>query len=84
MNDRCYYFHNQEVKIFDDAQKICSEKFKEHGFKNGRLYEPKDLQNFAKIYELAEQFSKKPRLQIGGVEFPLHWSLPYSPQEIPL
>jgi hypothetical protein len=20
----------------------------------------------------------------GGVEFPLHWSLPYSPQEIPL
>ena len=64
VNDRCYYFFDKEVKSFDDAQNICSEKFKEHGFNNGKLYEPKDLENFAKIYELAEQFSKKPTLQI--------------------
>ena len=63
MNDRCYYFFDKKKK-FDDAKKICSEKFKEHGFKNGRLYEPKDLKNFAKIYELAEQFSYHPTLQI--------------------
>ena len=64
MNDRCYYFHNEEVKSFEDAQRICSEKFKEHGFSNGRLYEPKDIENFAKIYELAEEFSYHPTLQI--------------------
>ena len=64
MNDRCYYFFGKSKKSFDDAQKICSEKFKEHGFNNGKLYEPKNLQNFAKIYELAEQFSYKPTLQI--------------------
>ena len=40
MNNICYYFHNKEVKIFDDAQKICSEMC---GIDNGRLYEPKDL-----------------------------------------
>ena len=61
INDRCYYFHNKEVKIFNDAQKICSEMC---GFDNGRLYEPKDLDNFSKIYELAEQFSGKPTLQL--------------------
>ena len=64
MNDRCYYFHNEEVKLFDDAQKKCSEIFKKHGFYNGRLYEPKDLGNFTKVYELAEKFSMKPELQL--------------------
>ena len=64
MNGRCYYFHNEEVKLFDDAQNICSEIIKKHGFDNGRLYEPIDLENFAKIYELAEQFSGKPTLQL--------------------
>ena len=64
MNDRCYYFFGKEKKSFDDAQKICSEKFKEHGFNNGRLYEPKDLDNFVKLYELAEQVSDHPTLQI--------------------
>jgi hypothetical protein len=63
MNGRCYYFFNEE-ESFDNAQKICSAKFKEHGFNNGKLYEPEDLKNFAKIYELAEKFSKKPTLQI--------------------
>ena len=61
MNDRCYYFHNKEVKIFNDAQKICSEMC---GFDNGRLYEPKDLDNFSDIYKLAEQYSKKPKLHL--------------------
>ena len=64
MNDQCYYFYNEEVKLFDDAQNICSEIVKKHGFDNGRLYEPKDLENFAMIYELAEQFSGKPTLQL--------------------
>ena len=64
MNDRCYYFHDEEVKSFEDAQKICSEKFREHGFNNGILYEPKDVKIFAKVYELAEQFSKNPTLQL--------------------
>ena len=61
MNDRCYYFHNKEVKIFDDAQKICSEMC---GIDNGRLYEPKDLENFSMIYQLAEKFSKQPKLHL--------------------
>ena len=64
MNGRCYYFHDEEVKSFEDAQKICSEKFKEHGFNNGILSEPKDIENLVKIYELAEQFSKEPTLQL--------------------
>ena len=53
MNDRCYYFHNKEVKIFGDAQKICSEMC---GFDNGILYEPKDLENISKIYEPGHEF----------------------------
>ena len=64
MNGRCYYFHNEEVKLFGDAQNVCYEIVKKHGFENGRLYEPKDLNNFAKIYELAEQFSGKQTLQL--------------------
>ena len=64
MNGQCYYFHNEEEKYFDDAQNICSEIAKNHGFDNGRLYEPQDLDNFAEIYELAEQFSGKLTLQL--------------------
>ena len=64
MNDRCYFFFDKEEKSFDHAQKICSEKFKEHGFNNGRLYEPKNIENFVKLYEFAEQVSDHPTLQI--------------------
>ena len=44
--------------------KICSDTFKQHGFENGRIYEPKDSENFVKIYKLAEEFSKRPTLQL--------------------
>jgi len=64
INDRCYFFHNKEVRAFDDAQKICSVIGKQHGFENGRIYEPKDSENFVKIYKLAEEFSKRPTLQL--------------------
>ena len=64
INDRCYFFHNKEVRAFDDAKKICSDTFKQHGFENGRIYEPKDSENFVKIYKLAEEFSKRPTLQL--------------------
>ena len=58
LNNRCYYFHNKDEISFDNATKICSEIFKEIGFGKGRLYEPENLEDFAKIYELAEQFEK--------------------------
>jgi len=64
INDRCYFFHNKEVRSFDDSQKICSDTFKQHGFDNGRVYEPRDQDNFKVIYELAEEFSKRPTLQL--------------------
>jgi len=64
IDDRCYFFHNKEVRAFDDAKKICSDTFKQHGFENGRIYEPKDSENFVKIYKLAEEFSKRPTLQL--------------------
>ena len=64
INDRCYFFHNKEVRAFDDVKKICSDTFKQHGFENGRIYEPKDSENFVKIYKLAEEFSKRPTLQL--------------------
>ena len=64
MNGTCYHFHNDEVKLFDDAQKKCSEAFKKYGFDNGRLYEPKDIESFAKIYELAENISEYPTLTL--------------------
>ena len=64
INDSCYFFHNEEVRAFDDASKICSDTFKQHGFENGRIYEPKDSENFVKIYKLAEEFSKRPTLQL--------------------
>ena len=63
MNDRCYLFFDGKKSI-GDAQKICSEKFKEHGFSNGILYEPKDLDNFVKLYELAVQVLDHPTHQI--------------------
>ena len=64
INDRCYVFCNEEVGSFDDVQKICSDTFKQHGFENGRLYEPRDVENFVKIYRLAEKFSQRPTLQL--------------------
>ena len=59
MNNRCYYFHNKDEISFDNAKNICFEIFKEIGFGKGRLYEPENLEDFAKIYELAEEFSEK-------------------------
>ena len=59
LNNRCYYFHNKEEISFDNAKKICSEIFKNIGFGKGRLYEPEYLEDFTKIYELAEEFSEK-------------------------
>ena len=64
INDRCYYFYNKDVGSFDDAQKICSDTFKQHGFENGKLYEPRDAEFFVKIYRLAEDFSQRPTLQL--------------------
>ena len=64
INDRCYTFFDYKEKSFDDAKKICSGKIKACGFTNGRLYEPKDLQLFVKLYEFAEQVSKHATLQI--------------------
>ena len=64
LNNRCYLLHNKEVASFDDSQKICSDTFKRHGCENGRLYEPRDAENFVQIYKLAEEFSKRPTLQI--------------------
>ena len=64
INDRCYYFYNKDVGSFDDAQKICSDTFKQHGFENGKLYEPRNAEIFVKIYRLAEDFSQKPTIQL--------------------
>ena len=70
IDDRCYFFHNKEVQSFDDSQKICSDAFKKHGFDNGRVYEPRGSgyvdynENFIKVYEMAEEFSKRPTLQL--------------------
>ena len=64
MNNKCYYFHNEEVQSFNDAQEICRNKFKQQGFDNGRLYEPRTIESFQMVYELAEEFSKKKTLTI--------------------
>ena len=64
IDDVCYYFHNEEVRSFSDAQKICSDKVANFGFDNGRLYEPRDANTFAQIYSLAEEFSNRPTLQM--------------------
>ena len=59
LNKRCYYFHNKDEVSFDNAKKICSEIFKRIGFGKGRLYEPENLDDFDKIYKLAEEFDEK-------------------------
>ena len=64
IDDKCYLFYNKEVGSFDDVQKICSDTFKQYEFENCRLYEPRDSENFFKIYKLAEEFSKRPTLQL--------------------
>ena len=64
INNRCYFFNNKEVRKLEKVKKICSDTFKQHGFENGRLYEPTDSKNFVKIYKLAEKFSKRPTLQL--------------------
>ena len=64
INDKCYYFNNHKVQLFDEAQTICFEKFEEYGFNNGKLFEPEDTDIFFKIYKLVEKFSKKPTLQL--------------------
>ena len=63
-NGVCYFFHDTEVRSFNDAKKVCSDEAKKFGYNNGRLYEPRDANNFAEIYKLAEEFSKRPTLQI--------------------
>ena len=64
IDDKCYFFYDKEVGSSEDVQKICSDTFRQHGFENGRLYEPRDSENFVKIYKLAEEFSKRPTLQL--------------------
>ena len=64
IDDKCYYFNNHKVQLFDEAQTICFEKFEEYGFNDGRLFEPEDTEIFFKIYKLAEKFSKKHTLQL--------------------
>ena len=64
IDDKCYIFYNYEVGSSENAQKICSDAFRDQGFENGRLYEPRDSENFIKIYKLAEEFSKRPTLQL--------------------
>ena len=64
INNRCYFFYDKEVASFDDSQKICSDTFKQHGCENGRLYEPRDAESFAKIYKIAEEFAEYPTLQL--------------------
>ena len=63
-NGKCYYFHNEEVQSFDDAQQLCFDKFKQQGFDNGRLFEPKTSESLQQVYKLAEKFSKRQTLTI--------------------
>ena len=63
-NGKCYYFHNEEVQSFDDAQQLCSDKVKQQGFDNGKLFEPKSTEILQKVYKLAEKFSNRPTLTI--------------------
>ena len=64
LNNKCYFFHDKEVASFDDSQKICSDTFKRHGCENGKLYEPRDADNFKNIYKLAEEISEYPTIQL--------------------
>ena len=52
------------MQSFTEARKVCSDEAKKFGYFNGKLYEPRDANNFAEIYKLAEEFSKRPTLQI--------------------
>ena len=63
-NGVCYFFHNTEVRSFNDATKVCSDEAKKFGYNNGRLYEPRDANIFAQVYKWAEEFSKRTKLQI--------------------
>ena len=63
-NGVCYFFYNEEVRSFNDAKKVCSDEAKKFGYNNGRLYEPRDANIFAQVYKWAEEFSKRPTLQI--------------------
>ena len=40
-DEKCYYFHTEEVQSYNDAQELCFKKFHQKGFENGRLYEPR-------------------------------------------
>ena len=64
VNDKCYYFQNEEVQRFEDAQKHCFDKFSQKGCLNGRLYEPRTIESFQMVYKLAEEFSSRPTLTI--------------------
>lgn len=64
MDNTCFYFHNIEIRSFDDAQKVCSDKFKKYGFNNGRIYEPRNEETFVEIYTLAEEFANYTTLQL--------------------
>ena len=59
INDTCYYFYNDGFYDFDEAQSICSEAFKYYGFENGRIYEPQNLDDFKKTFEMAEDFNRR-------------------------
>ena len=52
------------MRSFNDAQKICIDKFKDEGFDEGRLYEPRSKETFELVYKLAEEFSKRQTLTI--------------------
>ena len=64
VNDKCYYFQNEEVQRFEDAQKQCVDRFSQKGCHNGRLYEPRTIESFQMVYKLAEEFSSRPTLTI--------------------
>jgi len=64
MNNTCYYFHNTELQSFNEALKVCSTKFEKYGFKNGRMYEPRNKDTFEKLYKKAEEWAQYPTLQL--------------------
>ena len=63
-NGKCYYLHNEEIQSFENARKLCFDKSKQHGFGNGKLFEPKSTESLQHVYKLAENLSKKPTLTI--------------------
>ena len=64
MNGKCFFFPNEEVKSFREAHQICHDTFSQFGFVNGKMYEPRDMVEFEKVYEMAEDFSKRKALTI--------------------